>query len=461
MAHLKTLLATKEGRQYVALCLVDAFHKNEEIRPGLPRAPYPHMTLDDVAQTESEDLARRAHLVLHVNKSRDTDQGWVVIETCPNPHDFLAPTLEVDRKSMGQLLRDNEHLKKQVTELQTRGTELVMENRDLRNKANKYAQHTQDIGNDNRGLQEGFDARGKRIEELEAELQHFKDLAELNGRSLHECQMENIKLQEDNRNLETSLKDTRVDCHKCGGSYPIDERLYCDDCIQRYYQMQCESCGSNIPQKDGCYCEDCHGNESDLEERLAELERLLGQAVVEMNKKGPPDSEWMKKYKALHEKYLHQTPTGRVVDLKEGLEQLRQKNIELGNAKQKLEGQVMQFERDFAALHERMRAAEKENKSLLEMHDNWTEEIIDELEPHFYDRHTVTAQGGADYPQIISAIRGLVEQCAPKDFREQMEMLIQRGYRNYAIAQRLGLEDNDATNDLISLIRKLLETKSD
>ena len=41
-------------------------------------------------------------------------------------------TVRISKKDLLKLLADNEHLQKQVTELQTRGTELVTENRDLR-----------------------------------------------------------------------------------------------------------------------------------------------------------------------------------------------------------------------------------------------------------------------------------------------------------------------------------------
>lgn len=42
--------------------------------------------------------------------------------------------MRISKKSLFKLLSDNKHLKQQVTELQKRNTELVLENRDLKNK---------------------------------------------------------------------------------------------------------------------------------------------------------------------------------------------------------------------------------------------------------------------------------------------------------------------------------------
>lgn len=41
-------------------------------------------------------------------------------------------TVRISQKDLLKLLADNEHMKKQVTELQGRGTELVTENRELK-----------------------------------------------------------------------------------------------------------------------------------------------------------------------------------------------------------------------------------------------------------------------------------------------------------------------------------------
>ncbi len=41
-------------------------------------------------------------------------------------------TVRISKKDLLKLLSDNEHYQKQITELQTRGTELVTENRELK-----------------------------------------------------------------------------------------------------------------------------------------------------------------------------------------------------------------------------------------------------------------------------------------------------------------------------------------
>lgn len=46
-------------------------------------------------------------------------------------------TITIDEESLRRLLNDNDHMRKQVTELQQRGTELLMENRDLKKEVTK------------------------------------------------------------------------------------------------------------------------------------------------------------------------------------------------------------------------------------------------------------------------------------------------------------------------------------
>lgn len=41
-------------------------------------------------------------------------------------------TIRISKKDLLKLLADNEHYQKQITELQTRGTELLLENRELK-----------------------------------------------------------------------------------------------------------------------------------------------------------------------------------------------------------------------------------------------------------------------------------------------------------------------------------------
>jgi hypothetical protein len=46
-------------------------------------------------------------------------------------------TITIDEESLRHLLNDNDHMRKQVTELQNRGTELLMENRELKKEVLK------------------------------------------------------------------------------------------------------------------------------------------------------------------------------------------------------------------------------------------------------------------------------------------------------------------------------------
>lgn len=478
MAHLQYLLSTKEGREYVALCLVDAFHNHEEIRPGLPREPYPHMTLDDIAQTQTEDIARRAHLVLHVNKSRDTDQGWVVVERFPS--DFikgLPPTMEVEQHSLHKTLGDLAHAREQVTELQKRGTTLKSELEKWKTNMLSAEQAAKERLKEIVCLKLDKEDLEKRVAELKTTtgLQYLDELK---------------KLKEDNRNLETTLKDTRVTCPKCGESFPIDAPLTCEDCVQKHYQMQCESCGDNIPSEDGCYCEDCHDrvvkkaqtweatgkavteqrdefekqamgwqqkavqHEADLKLAKGDIEKLhqlLGQAVVAMNSAEPmQDSPWMKKYRALHEKYLHQTPTGRVVDLKDDMAELRSKNIELANANQRLKEQNVHLQAKVD------KAWEAERKAVEELHDPFVHQVIDSMGDYYQPRD----ETGFDYDAIDDGIANMHSICERAEFgrlRQDLEREFKTGKTNAAIAQSLGLDGEHVSASMVALLRRLMK----
>ncbi len=608
----------------MALHLVGAFHHHHEIRPSLPepKGPGVHVFQSIDSVVSSDVIAQHAHLILHVDKSRDTDQGWVIIQDCsPDFIKSLPPTIMVEQHSLHKTLGDLKHAQEQVTELQKRGTKLKDELEKLKNppvpmfvkwwinfdeqtRQNLYILLGRDRENRSKNganfsaqailewmakdlPTQGWD-RYMAAEEWKKELCHKRDLCELQGKQLHDLQMENIKLQDlqiKNAELEEKLRKAKRDnpdikdilhptgrctctgegkclwctmdtyrqsaserleeitklkldkedlekrvaelkattglqyldeleklkkdvlrlrkheqkkkCCECNTRYPIHEDMVCGECIAKKFQVQCTECGDNLNALEAAYCDDCHedtvnrlqesrvrvdeletalekfkkdwvdlGKDKDdwkeryktleatsefniglLQDKSEELEiafkkvtlleQLLGKAVVDLNAAGAPKSPWREKYEKLHEKYLHQTSTGKDVDLGEELYRMKV-------ARNALETQKLRLERE-------------EESTAIRMYDEFAEQIIDALTPTHYDAKTDDAQGGADVEQILQTISGLVHRCGKADegdFKDKVHHLLSKGKSDAEIAELFGADENDEVEMLVALVRK-------
>lgn len=445
MAHLKYLLGSKEGRQYVACCLVEALDKHKEIRPGLPREPYPSMTLDDVGRLQSEELAQRAYLVLHVNKSHETDTGWVVIESFPAKFiRSLPPTIEVDEKCLAHKLGELKHMREHIRRLQERGTQLKNELEALKNSCKTpmpdFVTWWRNFSEETRqNIYFLLDDEG------DTSLNSAKSSA---GAILRWMAKEGMTTRWD---LAADRWQQKKDEDR-GKIVWLEAELRLAREEEEAAKKQRDE-GSKLASEETRKLNEARKRIDELNGDITQLHNLLGQAVVAMNQVSPPapESEWMKRYKAQHEKYSHQTPTGRAVDRDEEFERLRGKNIELSNQLIKLQQRVVE-------LNDLLSRSRSEESATLEMHDNFMHRILDVMEPEFYDPNTPTARSGVDYEAIIKGIERMkalsLDKELNQDFGEFISSLIADGRSNEEILNQIGEGDHE---DLVGLIRNLMK----
>lgn len=261
------------------------------------------------------------------------------------------------------------------------------------------------------------------IQKLEGENSYFRARAEVTGKSLHELQMENGKLQEENRELKKGR--------------PLPDFV-------KWWRGFSEDTRQNLYAKFPC---------GDLPVNSA---NRTARTILEWVAKDDCSASW-DRYMAAEEWKK------RMVKAEDRVKELEtDRNVEVKcsscHTTSKVDLDSMVCGKCHEVVKRHAHYAVDEEAEVARHHDKVIDEILDILEPEFYDPNTPAAQSGYDYDAMfrgLAKMKALAQANFPsEDFAERIAEEIAHGHTDEEILE--GIAEDDHV-DLVALIRKLME----